>query len=602
MTPASASASASAHTTPALPPEPAASAPRIELRQRLRDALREGLSWKGLVIGVCVLFTVYIAVVPLGFLLWQSFFTPHTASKAAEFTWQNYITAYTSSDTARLFWTSVQFALGTACFSFVVGTSLAWMNERTNTPFKGLFFAMSLIPLVIPGILFTVAWILLGSPKIGIVNLVLMSAFGLSEPVFNIYSMWGMIWVDGLHYSPVAFLLMTAAFRAMDPSLEESAMMSGANVFQVLWRITLRLAWPAIFATFLILFVRAIESFEVPALLGLPVGIQVFTSSIYQAVHRYPSQIGLASSYAITLLAITSVGIYFISKLSNSGNKYATMTGKGFRPRQIDLGPWRWLAAAVFAVYFALIVALPFAVLLWSSLQKFYAVPSMQALQNLTLDPYRFVLSYPNLSRSVWNSLLLSFGSATLIMLITSVICWIVVKTKLPGRWLLDNLASLPMVFPGLVLGLALMIFYLNVDVGVYGTMWILFIAYVTRFMPYGLRFNTTSMLQIHRELEESAAMSGAGWATTFRRIVLPLLKPGLLAGWIYIMIVSIRELSSSILLYSPGTEVISIIIWELWENGQYVELSALGVMFILMLFVLVLVSQALSKKFGIKD
>ncbi len=566
------------------------------------NKLRSLLSWKTLVIALCVLFTVYIAVVPLGFLLWQSFFTPQTATKAAEFTFQNYITAYTSSDTARLFWTSVQFATGTAAFAFFVGTTLAWMNERTNTPFKSLFFAMSLIPLVIPGILFTVSWILLGSPKIGIINLVLMKMFSLSEPVFNIYSMWGMIWVDGLHYSPVAFLLMTAAFRAMDPSLEESAMMSGANVFQVLWRITLRLAWPAIFATFLILFVRAIESFEVPALLGLPVGIQVFTSSIYQAVHRYPSQIGLASSYAITLLIITTAGIYFISKLSSSGNKYATMTGKGFRPRQIDLGPWRYVAAAVFMLYFALIVVLPFAVLLWSSFQKFYAVPSMQALQNLTLDPYRFVLTYPNLGRSVWNSLFLSFGSATLIMLITSVICWIVVKTKLPGRWLLDNLASLPMVFPGLVLGLALMIFYLNVDVGVYGTMWILFIAYVTRFMPYGLRFNTTSMLQIHKELEESAAMSGAGWGTTFRRIVLPLLKPGLLSGWIYIMIVSIRELSSSILLYSPGTEVVSIIIWELWENGQYVELSALGVLFILMLFVLVLISQAVGKKFGIKE
>ncbi len=576
--------------------------PSPSTASHLLGTLQPWLSWKALVIVVCVAFTLYIAVVPLGFLLWQSFFTPQTASKAAEFTFGNYVTAYTSSDTARLFWTSLQFAVGTAAFSFFVGTTLAWMNERTNTPFKSLFFALSLIPLVIPGILFTVAWILLGSPKIGIVNLVLMNLFGLSEPVFNIYSMWGMIWVDGLHYSPVAFLLMTAAFRAMDPSLEESAMMSGANIFQVLWRVTLKLAWPAIFATFLILFVRAIESFEVPALLGLPVGIQVFTSSIYQAVHRYPSQIGLASAYAITLLLITTVGIYFISKLSSSGNKYATMTGKGFRPRQIDLGRWRWLAATVFIVYFALIVVLPFAVLLWSSLQKFYAVPSWAALSKLTLDPYRFVLSYPNLGRAVWNSLLLSFGCATLIMLITSVICWIVVKTKMPGRWLLDNLASLPMVFPGLVLGLALMIFYLNVDIGVYGTMWILFIAYVTRFMPYGLRFNTTSMLQIHKELEESAAMSGAGWGTTFRRIVLPLLKPGLVAGWIYIMIVSIRELSSSILLYSPGTEVVSIIIWELWENGQYVELSALGVMFITMLFVLVMVSQAVGKKFGIKE
>ena len=558
--------------------------------------------WGWVVIAVCVAFTIYIAIIPLGFLLWQSFFTPQTATKAAVFTLQNYAQAYASPDTYRLFRNSMQFAVGTSIFAFVLGTGLAWMNERTNTPFKSLFYALAIIPLIIPGILFTVAWILLASPKIGIINLALKAWFGIQEPLFDIYTMWGMIWVDGLHYSPMAFLLMSAAFRSMDPALEESAMMSGARVWQIAYRITLKLSWPAIFATLLILFVRAIESFEVPALLGLPVGIQVFTSSIYQAVHRYPSQIGLASAYAVMLLAITTVGVYFQSRLSSRGSRYATMTGKGYRPRQIDLGPWRWLFAAIFIVYFLLIVVLPFAVLVWSSLQKFYSVPSMQALQNLTLDPYRFILTYPNLTRSVWNSFILALGSATLIMLVTSVICWIVVKTRLPGRWLLDNIASLPMVFPGLVLGLSIMIFYLNVPVGVYGTIWIMFIAYVTRFMPYGLRYNTTSMLQIHKELEESSQMSGASWFTTFRRIILPLLKPGLLAGWIYVMIVSIRELSASILLYSPGTEVVSIVIWELWENGQYVELSALGVLFILALFVMVMVAQWLGKKFGVKE
>ena len=577
-------------TTTTIPRAPAGFAPRLAF-----DA-------KWLIIGVCVAVTVYLGVVPLGFLLWQSFFTPHTAAKAAEFTLGNYREAYGTAETWVLFWNSVQFAAGTAALAFVLGTTLAWMNERTNTPCKTLFFALSLIPLVIPGILFTVSWILLGSPKIGLVNLALQKLFGTDAVFINVYSMWGMIWVDALHYSPMAFLLMTAAFRAMDPALEESAVMSGASVRQVVWKVTLPLVWPAIFATLLILFVRAIESFEVPALLGLPVGIHVFTSAIYQAVHRYPSQIGLASSYAVTLLLITTVGVYFQSVLSSRGSKYATMTGKGFRPRQIDLGPWRYLAVAVFLVYFLFIVVLPFAVLLWSSFQKFYSVPSLEAFQRMSLEPYRTVLEHPSLWRSVWNSLLLAVGSATLIMLVTSVICWIVVKTRLRGRWLLDNVASLPMVFPGIVLGLALMILYLYMPVGVYGTIWILVIAYVTRFLPYGLRYNTTSMLQIHKELEESAAMSGASWTTTFRRIILPLLKPGLVAGWIYIMIVSIRELSSSILLYSPGNEVLSILIWELWENGQYVELSALGVMFIIALFILVMIAQWVGSKFGIKE
>ena len=576
-------------TTTTITSAPAAYAPR-------------GFDAKWLIIGLCVALTVYLGIVPLGFLLWQSFFTPQTAAKAAQFTFGNYREAYGSAETWVLFWNSLKFASGTALLSFALGTLLAWMNERTNTPCKTLFFALSLIPLVIPGILFTVAWILLGSPKIGLLNLALQAVFSTDAVFFNVYSIGGMIWVDALHYSPMAFLLMTAAFRAMDPALEESAVMSGASVGQVVTRVTLPLVWPAIFATILILFVRAIESFEVPALLGLPVGIQVFTSAIYQAVHRYPSQVGLASSYAVTLLLITTVGVYFQSVLSSRGNKYATMTGKGFRPRQIDLGPWRYLAVAVFLVYFLFIVVLPFAVLLWSSFQKFYSVPSLAAIQRMSLEPYRTVLEHPGLWRSVWNSLLLAFGCATLIMLVTSVICWIVVKTRLPGRWLLDNIASLPMVFPGIVLGLSIMILYLYLPVGVYGTIWILLIAYVTRFLPYGLRYNTTSMLQIHKELEESAAMSGASWATTFRRIILPLLKPGLVAGWIYIMIVSIRELSSSILLYSPGNEVLSILIWELWENGQYVELSALGVMFIIALFFLVMLAQWVGSKFGIKE
>jgi iron(III) transport system permease protein len=557
---------------------------------------------KWLIIGACVLVTMYLGIVPLGFLLWQSFFTPQSAAKAAVFTLGNYQQAYGSAETWVLFWNSVKFATGTSILAFLIGTLLAWMNVRTNTPFKALFFALSIIPLVIPGILFTVAWILLGSPKIGLINLALQKLFSTDAVFVNVYSLWGMIWVDALHYSPMAFLLMSAAFRAMDPALEESAVMSGASVRQVVFRVTLPLVWPAIFATLLILFVRAIESFEVPALLGLPVGIQVFTSAIYQAVHRYPSQVGLASAYAVTLLLITTIGVYFQSRLSSRGSKYATMTGKGFRPRQIDLGAWRYLAVAVFLIYFLFIVVLPFAVLLWSSFQKFYSVPSMEAIQRMTLDPYRTILGYPSLWRSVWNSLLLALGSATLIMLVTSVICWIVVKTKLPGRWLLDNIASLPMVFPGIVLGLSIMILYLYVPIGVYGTIWIMLIAYVTRFLPYGLRYNTTSMLQIHKELEESAAMSGASWATTFRRIILPLLKPGLVAGWIYIMIVSIRELSSSILLYSPGNEVLSILIWELWENGQYVELSALGVLFIIALFVLVMLAQWVGSKFGIKE
>jgi iron(III) transport system permease protein len=575
---------------------------QVKFQLAQKPSLWQRIDLKWVIIGLCVIVVAYLALMPLGFLVWQSFLTPETASSPSQFTLQNYVATYTDMGTVRLLGTSVQFAIGTSVFAFVVGTALAWMNERTNTPFKSLFYALSIIPLIIPSILFTIAWILLASPKIGMLNTLLQQWLGTDFVFFNVYSVWGMIWVEGLHYSPMAFLIMTAAFRSMDPSLEESAMMSGASIGQVTWRITLKLVWPAIFATILMLFVRAIESFEVPTLLGLPANIQVFTSAIYQAINEYPSKVGLASSYSVALLLITAVGLYFQSRLSNNDGKYSTVTGKGFRPRAMDLGKWRFMTAAIFVLYFAMIVVLPFAVLVWSSLQKYYAAPSAAAFKALTFDAYRQMFADPTFLTSVWNSVALAIGTATVIMLLTSVICWIVVKTKLPGRRLLDNLASLPLVFPGLVLGLAMMVFYLNFDIGIYGTLWILLLAYITRFMPYGLRYNTTSMLQIHTQLEESAAMSGASWATTFRRIVLPLLKPGLLAGWIYIVIVSIRELSASVLLYSPRTEVISVQIWEHWANGEYVELSALGVLFILALFILVMIAQMLGKKFGVKE
>src|SRR5207253_510493 len=352
-----------------------------------------------------------LALVPLGFLLWQSFLTPQTATLPAHYTLENFRTAYLSGDNARLFFNSLQFAAGAAVLSLVVGTGLAWMNERTNTPFKTLFFALAIIPLVIPGILFTVSWIMLASPKIGLVNLALQK------------------------------LLDTDA-----------------------------------------LFVRSIESFEVPALLGLPVGIHVYTSSIYQAIHQYPSQIGLAAAYAVTLLLLTSLGIYAQSRLSSQGARFSTVTGKGFRPRTIDLGRWRYLTATIFILYFVVIVLLPFLVLTWSSLQKFYSAPSWAALSRVSLDSYRAVLAYPQFANTVWNSVVLALGSATTVMLISAVIAWIVVRTKVPGRWMLDNLASLPLVFPGLVLGVAIMVCYLYLDIGVYGTLWIIFIAYVTRF------------------------------------------------------------------------------------------------------------------------
>ncbi|MGY9106746.1 MAG: ABC transporter permease [Alphaproteobacteria bacterium] len=557
---------------------------------------------KWLIIGAVVLIVAWLALVPLGFLLWQSFMTPASFDTPAEFTFGNYLEVYTSSETLRLFGNSTSYALGSSVLALVIGTALAWVCERTNTPFKPLFYSLSIVPMFMPGILFVTAWIMLASPNIGIINLILQRAFDTDYVFVDVYTLTGMMWVDGIQHVPLAFLLMSAALKTMDPSLEESAMMSGASIWQGARRITLKLAAPAAAAAFLILFFSSLESFETPALLGLPVGIEVFTSAIWEALHGYPSNIGLGSTYAVVLLALTGGGIYWQSRLARNANRYATVTGKGFRPRTIDLGRWRYFTAGLFILYSMLVIGLPFLVLLWSSLQRFYSVPTWEAAQNISLDSYRAVLAFPSVGTAVWNSIFLALASATAVMFLTAVICWIVLRTNIRGRWLLDNIATMPLVMPGIVLGLSVMICYLVIGGGIYGTIWILLIAYTTRFMPYGMRFNSAAMLKIHKELEESAALSGASWFTTFRRVVLPLLKPGLIAGWIYIVIISVRELSSSILLYSPGSEVIAVVLWELWQNGQYTQLSAFGVMLIVSLFIFVMLAQMVSRRVGIKE
>ncbi|MEX1030298.1 MAG: iron ABC transporter permease [Paenibacillaceae bacterium] len=560
------------------------------------------VNFQYILIGVCIVIALYLAVLPLIFLLYGSFTTKETISSPNVLTFLNYIEAYSNWQTYALIWNSVKFALGTMSVAFVIGTFLAWVTERTNTPFKSVFFSLSILPLVTPGILFAVSWIMLASPGSGIFNTLLQNLFNTDYVFFNVYSLGGMIFVEGLLYSPMAFLFMTAAFRAMDPSLEESAMMSGAKLWKIVYHVTLKGIWPAVFTVLLLLFVSSMESFEIPALLGLPAGYNVLTSGIYRAINSYPPNVGLGSTYSVSLLVILSVGIYFQTKLANKGSKYSTMTGKAFRPSQIDLGKWRYATAGISLVYFFVVMFLPFLVLLWTSLQPYYRAPSLSALETLTLKNYDYVFSYPAIGRAFFNSFSLAILAATIVMIITAVTSWIIIKTRIRWRYMLDNLVSLPLVFPGIVFGLALMITYLNFNIGVYGTVWILLILYLTKFLPMGLRYNTTSMIQIHKELEESALMSGAQWLSMFRRITIPLLIPGFVTGWIYVAIMTTRELSGSVMLYSPGSEVVSVVIWEMWDNGQFTQLSALGVIFMLSLLLIVIVLQIISRKLGIKQ
>jgi iron(III) transport system permease protein len=560
------------------------------------------LNAQALILIGAILFVLYLAGVPLVMLLYGSIRSAPIGEPGATYTIQNYVKAYFDREFYLLFLNSLYYAIGTCSVTFLIGTFLAWVSERTNTPFKKLFVVMALIPFIIPGILSTIAWILLLSPKIGLINLVIKGLFGLEAAPFNVYSMWGMIWAESIHLYPLVFLLMSAAFRNMDTSLEEAALTAGSSTLSTFGRITLPLMRPAMFSVMLIVFIRGIEAFEVPALIGVPAKISVFTTKIFLAIHQFPSDFGLAGAYAVTLLAISTVGVLIYGKITRREERYATVTGKGYRPRVIDLGGWKYLTCAVSFLIFLLAVIMPVFVLLWSSFIPYYGVPSWELAEKMTLANYKYILNYPLAATAFKNSFYLSVGSATLVMLLTSVIAWVTVKTKLPGRALLDTMTFIPIAMPGIVLGVSLIWVYLTLPIPIYGTIWVLLLAYITKYIPYGIRAASASMIQINKELEEASLTAGGTWFQTFRKVILPLLMPGFIAGWIYISIIALRELSTSILLYSYNSTVLSIMAFDLWEGGQYTYVCALGVMMVALLIAMAFTARKLGARIGIAE
>jgi iron(III) transport system permease protein len=525
-----------------------------------------------LVAGLVAL-VAYVAVVPVAYLAWEAF------GGDEGWTLASFREAYATDGLATLAWNSIVFAGGSSLIALVGGTGLALLVTRTDMPLRRVAAVVAVAPLVVPGILYTIAWILIASPRIGLLGEV--------SPIdTDVFSMRGMIVVEGLHLTSFTFLLMAAAFTSLDPALEEAALMSGARRRTVLRRVTLPLVRPALLAAALVSVVRSLESFEVPVLLGLPAGVPLFTSAIWRALDR-SAGLGEAGAFSVSLLALTAVGVFLYSRVARRAARYETVTGRGRRPRRFELGRWRFPALALAGGYLLVASLLPLLILAYASTQRFYSTPSLDGLSAVTLDEYGSLLSNDATARAFANSFVLAAATATALMLAMAVVAWLAVRSAVPGRWALDALVSLPLAVPGLVLGVALLIVYVRVPLPIYGTIWILFLAYFTRFMPYGLRYAASAVHQVGAELEESARTSGARWGQTLRRVTLPLLLPGLLAGWLYVAIVSLRELSSSILLYSPGTDVLAVRIFQLYETGSFGELSALGVVMVLVLAVL---------------
>ncbi len=570
-----------------------------ELLKEGGKAIKSWLRRENLILGGVILVVAYLALTPLTMLLYGSLQTSFMGGEGG-LTFANYIEAYSDKEFYSLFLNSLIYALGVSIFTFLIGTALAWICERTNTPGRNLFAILSVAAYIIPGVLLTISWILLLSPRIGLLNNLLITLFGLAEPPLTVYSYLGMIWAASVHLYPLNFLMMSAAFRSMDSSLEEAAWTAGAGNLTCLKQITLKILRPALVSTMLILFIRGIESFEVPALIGVPARIYVFTTKIYEAASGFPPALGLAGANASILLFISVIGVFLYQRMTAQKESFTTITGKGFRPRVLDLGNWKYPCCAGCISFFVITLLLPILALLGTSFSRHMVALSPEAFKHFSLDEYRFVLSYPIITRAFRNSIFLAVTSATVVMLLTSIVAWITVRSQITGKWMLDALTFIPIAIPGVIMGVSMIFVYLTLPIPIYGTIWILLVAYVTLYLPYGIRVASATMLQIHHELEEASTASGASWAQTFFRIVLPLLMPGFLSGWIYVAIISLRELSASIFLVGPGTEVLSTVVFSLWDGGSISSVAALGVLMTLFLIAMALIVQRWQRRLGI--
>ena len=542
----------------------------------------------------------YLVLPPFFFILHTSLVVDR-GLQAGSFTIQHFENIVESlGDVKTLLTNSMIFSVGSAGIALVYGTALAWLAERSDAPFRRLAYISAYVSFAIPGIIKVVGWIMLMGPKAGILNAPIVALTG--APLFNIFSLSGMVLVESFLWIPIVFLLMATPFRSMDPSLEEAATTAGSTGWQVFRKVTFPLALPSVLAVLILTFIRSLEAFEIPALIGIPAGVEVLTTKIYlQIKGGLIPKYGEASAYSIILIGLVALGLYPYYRITSKTYKFTTISGKAYRPHRIQLGKWHWVGGLLMLVL-PLLQFLPIVAIAWSSFLPFAQVPSRKALSLLTFNNYVTAFNDSGIIRSVMNSLTVSTTSATGAILITFFAAWLIVRASIKSRWILDQMAMLPLVFPGIVMGIAILKMYLMLPLPVYGTLWILILAFIARYLPYGIRFSHSALLSLHKELEEGAMVSGASWFQMVRQVVVPLIMPALLAGWIYIFLITFKELSIALLLYSPGSQVVAVTIWELWDNGHVGELAAFSLVITLGTVIVGSIFLNIAQRYGLQD
>jgi len=537
-------------------------------------------------------------ITPVVVVLWRSF-TSGKLGFTVGLNVANYMRVFGDKDIGPMLNNSVIYAAGSALLGTGLGGLLAWIVARTNTPGKALVELMPLYPILMPPIMKNIAWILLLAPRSGILNGMLEQYLGITYPVFNAFSMAGMIWTFGLACVPLGYLFLLPVFLSFDPSLEESAYIAGSKPVHTMLKITFPLAVPAFLSAFILNFLRGLRSFETPVLQGTPGNIKVFVSRVYDSM-ALEFNTGLATAYSVVLIVMSVITLYFYVRATRFSERYATITGKGYRVKVIDIGPWKYVTFLAVFLYFLAGIVMPFVVLIVVSMIPYYDYETfMKFPTNAVLTNYYKVARHPSFVTGLYNSLLLSVTIAVVTVLAGIVMAFTIYRTRAVGTKIFEFIGTLPLAFPPLVLSVGLVIIFLGTPL--YNSLWALGLGLFVAYFPYAFRNASGSIVNIHKELDEAAWVHGAKWRHVFFKITLPILKPAVGGALFYIFIEAIRNVDVAVLLTAPGLEYGPVTLFEYFRVGQWAEAAAGGVIYLIILIVAVSVAKfAFKMKFSL--
>ena len=554
------------------------------------------------VVMLAIVFGLSLLIISFPIIIfWLSFRVGLPIDPDATYSFEHYIKVFTDPFAYRVLLNTLGFSLVTLCVSLSFGLPAAWLVERTNLPGKAILYTLMTLGLLLPGFATAMGWLFLLHPRIGLVNAVLKDVLGLTDAPFNIASIIGMGWVEGLSLAPVAFIMTAAVFRAMDPTLEESAEMSGAPFHVIMRRVTLPLAWPGILAAGIYIFTIGFAAFDVPAIIGW--SNRIFTFSTYMVTQLAPDdglpQYGAATALSTFVIALAAALSWWYGRLQTRAHRYQVVTGKGYRPRLVELGGKKTLAWCFVGGYFVLSKLIPLLVVIWASLLPYFQPPSAEAFALVSLKHFQ-TLPWGLVLEGLKNTSILVLLTPTVTLICAIAFSWVVLRSKIPGRQVFDFVAFLPHAIPNIVFGVGVLLFALYVMRGVlpiFGTLWILLLVFVVGRLSYATRMTNSTMIQIHKDLEESAQMSGASTGTILRRVMVPLLGPTLMYAWVWIALITFRELTLAVILTTRDNMTLPVVVWSMWVASGFGQAAALTLLLLAMMIPIVCLYWWVARK-----